>query len=82
MVAIPKTVGPVNDWREDMSLLRIGRSPLAVPGYKSDSFRSPRERFIFRSGFRCKHRFVNEWHKKRKAEQDRSASQMRFEGGF
>ena len=82
IVAIPKTVGPVSDWREDMSLLRIGRSPLAGPGYKSDSFLSLRERFIFRSGFRCKRGFVNEWHKKWKAEQDRSASQMRLAGGF
>jgi hypothetical protein len=81
MVAIPKAVGPVSDWRENTSL-SIEHSPLAVPGYKSDSFLSPRERFIFRSGFRCKHGFVNKWHKKWKAERDRSAPQMRFEGGF
>lgn len=82
MVAIPKTVGPVSDWREDMSLLSIGRSPLAVPGYKSDSFLSPRELFIFRSGSRCKHGFVNEWYKKWRVEQGRSAPQMRLEEGF
>jgi len=81
MVAIPKTAGPVSDWRENTSLLSIGRSPLVVPGFNSDSFRSPRERFIFRSGFRCKHGFVNEWHKKWRAEQDRSAPQMRLEEG-
>ena len=82
MVAIPKTVGPLSDWRENTSLLAIGRFPLAVPGYKSDSFLSPRERFVFRSGFRCEHRFANEWHKKRRAEQDRIAPQMRLEEGF
>jgi hypothetical protein len=82
MVAIPKTVGPVSDWRENTSLLSIGTSPLAVPGYKSDSFLSPRERFIFRSAFRCEREVVNEWHKKSKVEQDRSAPQMRLEGGF
>ena len=81
MVAIPKTVGPVSDWRAHISLARIGRSPLAVPGH-SDLFLSPRERLVFRSGFRCKHGFVNEWHKKWRAERDRSAPQMRLEGGF
>jgi len=81
MVTIPKTVGPVGDWRAHTSLARIGRSPLAVPGY-SDLFLSPRERFVFRSGFRRKHEFVNEWHKKWRAEQDRSAPQMRLEEGF
>jgi hypothetical protein len=82
MVAIPKMVGPVSDWRKNVFLLGIGRSPLAVPGCKSDSFLSPRERPIFRSGFRCERGFVNECHKKWKAEQDRSAPQMRLEGGF
>jgi hypothetical protein len=82
MVAIPKTVGPVSDWRKNTSLLGIGRSPLAVPGCKSDSFLSPLERLIFRSGFRCERGFVNECHKKWKAEQDRSTPQMRLEGGF
>jgi hypothetical protein len=82
MAAIPKTVEPVSDWRENTSLLSIRTSPLAVPGYKFDSFLSPRERLIFRSAFRCEREVVNEWHKKSKVEQDRSAPQMRLEGGF
>lgn len=81
MVAIPKTVGPASNWRADTSFARIGRSPLAVLGY-SESFLSPPERFTFRSGFGRKRGFVNEWHKKWRAEQGRSAPQMRLEGGF
>ena len=81
MVAIPKTVGSVSDWRKNTSLLGIGRSPLAVPGY-SESFLSPPERFTFRFGFRREHGFVNEWHKTWRAEQNRSAPQMRLEEGF
>jgi hypothetical protein len=81
MVTIPKTLGPVGDWHAHTSLAKIGRPLLPVAGY-SDLFLSPRERFVFCSGFRCEHRFANEWHKKRRAEQDRNAPQMRLEEGF
>ena len=81
MVAIRKTVGPVSDWRADAPLTRMGRSPLAVYGY-FDSFLLGRERLMFRSGSRCKRGFVNEWHKKWRVAQDRSAPKMRLEGGL
>jgi hypothetical protein len=81
MVAIPKMVGPVSDRRENTSLVSVGHCPPALPGYKSDSFLSPRKWFIFRSGLRSKHSFVNEWHEKWRAGQDRSAPQMRLEEG-
>jgi hypothetical protein len=82
MAAIPKTVGPVSDWREHTPLLRTGRSPLAVAGHRFDSFLSLGERSMFRSGRGRKHGLVNEWNKKWTAEQDRSAPQMQLEGGF
>lgn len=82
MVAIPNTVEPLSDWRENTPLLAIGRFPLAVPGYKSDSLQSPRERFTCRSALRCVRGVVNEWHKESTGKQDRSARQMRLEEGF
>jgi hypothetical protein len=81
MAAIPKTIGAVSVWCENMSLLSIELFPLAVPGYRSDSFPSPRERLIFGSTFRCERGVVKEWRKKSKVA-DRSAPQMRLEGGF